>query len=456
MARPRLGLCLVFCPFLAFGQTNNPGAASYPANRYLLVVETSRSMQRRVDGMAHSVQELLVSAIAGQARRGDTLGVWTFNEELYSGLLPLQQWSIETPKVLSERVVGFLRAQQFEKRARFDKVFPVLDRLVGKSPFITVILVCVGEDEVHGTPFDQRINTFFQTWRLQQQDARTPFVIALRAQAGRYVDCAMNPAPWPPELPALPKELFVAIAKPRPPAAIETRKPAAAAVPPLIISGRKPESNPAIKTADSTQAKAQAIVSAPTNLVPRPALTAPDLVVAGPQEGSAKTAAPPLAEPAGANAPASVSPLRANPVPSAPSSAASDPSPIAQPPTTTLSPPPAAGALMGSQPVRHSDAATTDIAPLPKPADAAMAEAPPQPKMTGSHPASPAGSDASATPVEVATAAPGNNHFNATVLWMTGLAFLAGVSAAVWIWRRRARAAEEVSLITESIDRRKD
>ena len=52
------------------------------------------------------------------------------------------------------------------------------------SPFLTVILVCTGDEEVHGTPFDQRINEFFLNWRQQQLEARTPFVIALRAQAG--------------------------------------------------------------------------------------------------------------------------------------------------------------------------------------------------------------------------------------------------------------------------------
>ena len=82
-AAAKLWAAVVVCPLLASGQTNNP-LPNYPINRYLLVVETSHSMQRRADSMIQSIQDLLGSALAAQARRGDSLGVWTFNEALYS------------------------------------------------------------------------------------------------------------------------------------------------------------------------------------------------------------------------------------------------------------------------------------------------------------------------------------------------------------------------------------
>src|SRR5947208_632150 len=51
--------------FPAYSQTNTA-----PANRYLFIVETSRSMQRRSDGMLAAVQQLLNSGIGGQLKRG--------------------------------------------------------------------------------------------------------------------------------------------------------------------------------------------------------------------------------------------------------------------------------------------------------------------------------------------------------------------------------------------------
>src|SRR5439155_23268789 len=67
-----------------FAQTNAAKAAPR-ANRYLLVVETSRSMKPRLEATLKLVQGLLVSGMNGQLRRGDTLGIWTFSEDLYAG-----------------------------------------------------------------------------------------------------------------------------------------------------------------------------------------------------------------------------------------------------------------------------------------------------------------------------------------------------------------------------------
>src|SRR5262245_45379560 len=61
-----------------------------PQNRWLLVVDTSRRMEARKDGIVKTVTGLIMSGMNGQMRRGDTLGIWTFNEKLYSGLFPLQ------------------------------------------------------------------------------------------------------------------------------------------------------------------------------------------------------------------------------------------------------------------------------------------------------------------------------------------------------------------------------
>jgi len=48
-------------------------------NRYLLVLQTSHSMDRRGDGTLKAIQQLLMSGIGGQLQFGDTLGIWTYN-----------------------------------------------------------------------------------------------------------------------------------------------------------------------------------------------------------------------------------------------------------------------------------------------------------------------------------------------------------------------------------------
>ena len=105
-------------------------AATQPAaNRWLLVVETSRPMQRRTDGVVKVVRDLLESGLGGQLHNDDTVGLWTFNDTLHTGQFPLQTWSRESQAQIVSRVAAFLGKQKFEKTANFDKVRPTLETL---------------------------------------------------------------------------------------------------------------------------------------------------------------------------------------------------------------------------------------------------------------------------------------------------------------------------------------
>src|SRR6266446_9034879 len=221
--------------FPAHAQTNTPP----PGNRYLFIVETSRSMQRRSDGILTAVQQLLTSGIGGQLRRGDTLGIWTYNDELYPGRFPLQHWSPEVHRTIVSRAVSFLQQQKLEKQCTFVPVLPALEALVKDSPFLTVIVVSAGEQKILGTPFDDQINKLYTSWANEQQKARMPLVTILRAKAGKYTDFSVNAAPWPVEMPPLPKEILVA-QTPEKKSAPPVTKPSP---PPIgrniIVSGKK-------------------------------------------------------------------------------------------------------------------------------------------------------------------------------------------------------------------------
>jgi hypothetical protein len=219
----------------SWAQTNRP--APPPGNRYLLVVETSRAMAPRLDGTLQVVADLLNSGMAGQAERRDTIGLWTYNNDLHAGQFPLQDWSPGVRTNVAARVQGFIRAQKFEKKAQFDKVMPGLQQVVRDSEYITVIIISSGDAPLRGTPFDSRINQFYSTWRAQLQKARMPFIAVLRAQKGLLADCSVNATPWHAELPALPAELLAARAARTAPAA---KRQVPAALPPLVFTGHKP------------------------------------------------------------------------------------------------------------------------------------------------------------------------------------------------------------------------
>jgi hypothetical protein len=387
-------------------QTNTTGPI-YPGNRYLLVVETSQAMQRHTNALVQIVRQVVGSAIGAQAHRGDTLGVWTFNEGVYGGVLPLLRWSKGNAAVITDRVVGFLRAQKFEKVARLDKVFPAMDRLKENSQFITVILVCQGDTDVQGTPFDATINQFLRTWRTKEQDAGAPFVIALRGQAGTFVDYKLNPSPWPAELPVLPKELLTPI-KPVQPVAAVTNKPPPT-VPPLIVSGRKHE---------TTQANASAVPATP---------------VASIGSGEATNAPTPLPVSAPAVTKEGAQSVVTAVDTGSTSKLAGDPSPRA----TTH-----AGDINPSLPTVKTPPAT------PKNSLAVEKARDPQ------SPPGPATNGAGPQTAEALGLPPSQTRHLALIV--TGVVSLIALLGAVILWRARPRRTADTSIITESFDRGKE
>lgn len=421
--RGGLWLGLLLCPAVLVAQTNRPPL--FPANRYLLVVETSRAMLSRSEALVKAVQDLLNSALARQARPGDTLGVWTFDDQLHTGLIPLQQWAPGNQSTITERVTGLLRAEKFENKADFERLIPGLQHVLKTSPFLTVILVCSGEDEIHGTPFDERINDYFKSWHQQQVEARAPFVIALRAQSDRLVDYSMTAAPWPAELPGLPKELFTPV-----PASPITKAPATKAapvVPPLIVIGKKHETAPTPANASAAGPTSQAASAMPANPAPVLATARPD-------------SQPPQPNP-----------------PATPGAAGRESGPPrdTSPPPPTPTPPsnPAADRVTSAANARLTSPATGEPETSPGERQTGRSNAPVIGLMADA--LSPADAQAKSAPANVATAAPMRRPAGTWVLALTVVGLIAAAVAAVCVWWRRSRIPSEPSLITESFDRHK-
>jgi len=344
------------------------------SNRFLLIVQTSRSMQRRTDAVLRAAQDLLLSGMNGQFRRGDTLGVWTFNDELHAGEFPLQPWTPDTSRAVAIRALTFLKDQKYEKSTRLDKVLPSLYRVIKDSDFITVILITDGTEPIKGTPFDDGLNKIYRDWRQEQQKARMPFVTVLRGRAGQLTNGSATPAPWPVELPPLPVEPRAIEAVTPPPAAPPKPEPRPT-VPPLIIIGKKPEaaqpstppmppasepSPPAVAPAVAIAAPQTEPAPAPAQPVeePKPVATAVQPIISAPPALPTPPAEPKVSEPVQPSKPEAalskpVLTLVAPPLQPAPT-----PEPVAEPPKveTAPSPPP--------KPAEPS-AATQPAAPAP-------------------------------------------------------------------------------------------
>src|SRR5687767_6749972 len=95
-----------------------------PGNRYLFVVETSAPMTRFEHAGRQAVFDLIFSGADGRMRRGDTYGVWTFNEEVFAGQFPMQIWQGDKGALNHASNLGrFLKAQTYQKTGRPENVF---------------------------------------------------------------------------------------------------------------------------------------------------------------------------------------------------------------------------------------------------------------------------------------------------------------------------------------------
>lgn len=488
------------CPLRA--QTNASKAAHAP-DRYLLVVETSKSMQRRADAVLGSVGDLLGSGLNGQFRDGGTLGVWTFNRGLSAGIFPLQTWSASAQKDITQRTITFLKGQKYGQRANFDEVAPALSRIIEASEAIIVILISSGDVKIRGTPFDDRINAAYLPFREQQQKTRMPFVTVLRARQGQFVDYIVNMPPWPLQVPRWPEETkSVEAPRGKPSEALQNAPPTT--VPPLIVSGKKPKPEPAVVSKpEPAAAKAEplppVVAGTVTNepaVVERPEPAASPAEVARvepapvvPAKPAAKPIAKPVPEPKPASEPKTETvkapeaqvtepaPVKRAPVPPPPA-----PAPKPEPALAKAEPlPPVVAATVAKEPaqakrpepaVPRIEVARVEPTP-PSPAPEVKTGAAPAPAtIPGALPAvtpsvaagqATTSNSSSLTPplasrpapsAQSATAAPGESLRRTRNLWIASVLLAVVAVGFAFLLARRSRPAPQGSLITRSFERK--
>jgi len=205
-------------------------------SRFLLIFDTSADMKKRVPAEQKVLDTLLATSLRGQLHSDDSLGVWTFDQELHAGEFPLEHWEPDNAVMIASNITKFIGKQHYAKTTGFDALQPVLNQLVENSERLTVVIFCDGEAEFNGTPYDTGINGLFQERQSELKKARQPFIIVLRSQLGEYVGCTVNFPPHPVNLPGFPPLPL----PPAPPAPKPTNTPPPApviVVPSLVIVG---------------------------------------------------------------------------------------------------------------------------------------------------------------------------------------------------------------------------
>lgn len=389
-------------------------------DRFLLIVDTSADMERNAANTSKAVSQLMSTGLAGQARAGDTVGLWTFNEALHTGVFPLQRWTPQTRQKIAAAAGEFMTKVRYEKQSRFEKVIGPLTSVVKDSERITVLILTDGSSKISGTPFDKQINESYRLNYAVQRKQRMPFITVLRAQSGEFTGWRVNTPPFRPEFPP-----FASDAKPG-----ETKPDSKPPVTPsLIVVGEDPVPASPI----TTNAPAAPATAAPAAT---PATAAP----AATQETK------PEAQPSPPVTAAAIQTTATNEAPSTVKPAEAAKTAVETPAATTTSPPPAEPA---GRPVSEPPPPKQEVRPPAEPK-------PTVPEATAAAPQEmPAAEPAAETPiVQAATATPAESWLTRTNLVIAGGVLVVVAFALFYLlMRRAARPAEKVSLITRSMDR---
>ncbi len=296
-------------------------------NRFLFIIETTLSMRSRTNGVEEAMMALLNSGLHGELRKGDTLGLWSYGEQLRPDF-PMQVWSEENKGAIAETVQRYLRHLRYERWGHLERVWPAVQRVLAKSERLTVIFIYDGEDTVRGTPFDKDINDLQKHYRREFRSGHLPFVTILAGHYGEFFDYTINypgsiavphtadPLP-PPQTNAPPALAPAAPVEPKPARRIEIvmrGTPAAVPAPPPVAAAPAALTNQVVAEAPPAAVPAKPAEPAPP-AAPPPQPAAP---VAVQMTNGAAAPASPAAPPPPVSAPAPVAPAASAPAPVSP------------------------------------------------------------------------------------------------------------------------------------------
>jgi hypothetical protein len=276
--RTRATLLLVWLTSSLVAQSPVPRTNAPPkpvSERFLLIVDTSAGMQKRAANVERVVGDLFAGGVGNQLHGGDTIGVWTYDENLHTGQFPLQRWTPQTSGAIAKGIVGFLKSRKYEKTSRLTPVMAQLKSVVADSDKLTVLLISDGEDALTGTPYDEQMAEAYRQNTADQRKQKMPFLAVLRTMKGKFIGFSVNTPPWPVEFPIYPAEpkpaaavAAVAEVKPEPPPKPKPK--------PKLEVKPEPKSEPKLEVKPQPQNEPPPVLP-PTNVLPVASVPAPEI-----------------------------------------------------------------------------------------------------------------------------------------------------------------------------------
>jgi hypothetical protein len=211
-------LARLFAVVLCLGLVCFAVASPPQERRWLLAIETSESMEPRKQGLYDTLENLFRSGFDRRLQPGDSIGVWTFNQEVLTGQFPLQTWSTDQGPRINQQLRAFLETRSFQRLGNPSAAVALATEVARRSAHFSLILICTGQEPISGTPFDSLINAALRDMRRTQRRTRQPVLVVLRSEHGQWIDYTVGQPPWPVQIPLTPSErqLELELLKPSP------------------------------------------------------------------------------------------------------------------------------------------------------------------------------------------------------------------------------------------------
>ena len=174
-----------------------PSAAAATVTRYLFVVDTSASMSRYAGSTYRALEQFIDTGLQGQMRAGEAFDVWCFNDQVFANRLTPFVWDPPLHQALANTAIKGVKAQRFERTARFDRLLVALNQTARTADPLTIVLFTDGTELIKGTPFDAAVNDIYQKYRKELRRSRKPFVTTVVMQQGQFVAYTVNSAGLP-------------------------------------------------------------------------------------------------------------------------------------------------------------------------------------------------------------------------------------------------------------------
>jgi hypothetical protein len=388
----------------------------------------------------------------GEIRKGDTIGLWTYNDELHAEF-PMQVWSREHKAEIISDVERYLRHQHYGKRAHIEKVYPAIGQAMQRSQRLTLIFIYDPSETLSGTAFDDDISDLQKDYLRNFNAAHLPMVTVLAARNGTVFDYTVN-------YPGAVKIPHTAIPEPPP----QTNAPptnAIAVTPPVVVAPKPHRHIEIIMSGTNNLSHSTAEnVPSPVNAPPG----SPNIIMAATPAPNTNTAAVSPAPPS-TNA---VTTVIAEPLPNTNAIAAPQelrvetthaPNSVAITPVLPNVPPPAQKSEPTPQPPPQKAAVPTEAiaattpATSPTPVANESSSAAPNPPPTESSKEEPL-QHAQAAPVTPAIPPPvAATGLGQVELFVMAISLLTIAIVLVVLVVRRSRGHGQTSLISQSIDR---